>query len=126
MKRLWTAALFAVIITAVCLMGMAPVNVRSKNIREVLLKAEVAAAEERFLEAASLAKKAEEIWVETEKSLHYFVNHADLAEIGVSISRLESLARNGDKGTFLSECRAAAVLIIHLTNEEMKPFERVL
>ena len=104
---------------------MIAVDIHSKDITSVLYAAQTAANEDKPDDAARYAKKAEDMWVKTEKTLRHFVNHADLSEIGVTVAKLESLAKNGDTGAFLSECNAVIIMITHMANDELKPFDRV-
>lgn len=116
MKRLISASVLLVIIVSLCVLNALTVK---SAYDELLQKLELCIAEyntdnvERAFESAT---DLENDWKKREEILSIFVDHDIIDDLGVSISRLPSLA-NKKSDTFLAECNAVKVALTHMIKD---------
>ena len=118
MKRLYFAIGVVVIITAIILSGTLTVKNADKDMKKMFSSLQECVKNNDFDKAEKICDKAEKKWVEYEKSLSFFVNHAEVCDIGVCISAIKPLIKNRQKGDVLSELNKAETLLTHLANLE--------
>lgn len=118
MKRLLFVPILGGIIAAIIICGMSGASSYSKQITQILDNAENEMIQGNCEKAAEYADYAESVWVDAESKLNIFLNHADTAEIGITLSKLSPLARYGDLSEYLAESNTAKVQLIHMSAME--------
>lgn len=116
MKRLISASVLLVIIVAICIVSAITVKSAYHDLSQ---KLEVCITEynaENIAKAFESATDLEKDWKKREEILSIFVDHDIIDDLGVSISRLPSLA-NKKSDTFLAECNAVKVALTHMIKD---------
>ena len=118
MKRLWVVLGLSLVVAALCVMGNIVLFGGGTRLKNDIEQAIALAEKGDMIGAAEAAQKAEKGFIEYEHTLGLFMNKKTVNEVGESLSKLTWLAKNDDRGEFLSECSRAIVVITHILNHE--------
>lgn len=118
MKRLYFALTAVVIVFCIVFYGTLTVKNSSGEMLDLFDKIETSAKNDDTETAVQLCDKAEKKWVEYEKKLTFFVNHAEICEIGTGIAAMKPLVRYNEKAEFFSTLESTRVQLIHLASME--------
>lgn len=116
MKRLIAAAILLTFVLTVCITCSRIVQKCYDRISGMIEECEL----EFDKDSDSAARKAEEVekeWADYDILLSAFINHGTVAEIGTSISRLESFARTKSRDNFYCECAVARKMLKEMLKE---------
>lgn len=116
MKRLISASILLVIIVTLCIVNAFTVKSAYDDLSQ---KLELCISEynsDNISKAFESATELENNWKKREEILSIFVDHDIIDDLGVSISRLPSLA-NKESDTFLAECNAVKVALTHMIKD---------
>jgi len=117
-KRLWVVLGLSLIVAAVCIAGNIVLFSGGDRLKDEIEQAILFAEKGDMATAAEAAQKAEKGFAEYEHTLGLFMNKKTVNEVGESLTKLNWLAKNDDRGEFLSECSRAIVVITHILNHE--------
>lgn len=118
MKRLYFGLGIALVIFAIIFCGTKAVRGAEKDMKNEFFVLQKCVEKNDFESAEKLAGKAEKKWVIYEKNLSFFVNHAEVCEIGVTLSQLKPLIKARQKGDINAQIKKAQTLLLHLANIE--------
>lgn len=118
MKRFIFA--IAIIIALVGIVASGTYYVKQANdvMNDYITKIETAAKQDNPKKALSLCENAEKEWINFEKKLNIFVNHAEICEIGVGICAMKPLIEYNEKAEFFSQLNEVKVMLTHLASME--------
>lgn len=125
MKRLVWAAILLVIVVCGCLWGMNSVETMYSDMYASLSEAYSYAEVGDMDKAAETSEKLELMYIDSEKSVSFFIHHSLTEELGVSISKLAPLARN-DSEEFMPECKAAMTTLVHIRNDQKLKLKNIM
>lgn len=126
MKRLIAAGILILMVAAVCVTGIFTINHHYYKIDGMLDDAISFYMDDDMEKVAEISSEIEKQWVIAERYISLFVNHSNVDEIGNSISRLEPLAITQDRQTYLAECKAIKVSLLHLREGEQLSLLNIL
>ncbi len=118
MKRLYFALGIFVIIFAVIFCGTMEIEKAHSDMKTSFSSLQKSVEKGESEKAEALAEKLESKWVDYEKKLSLFVNHAEVCEIGVAVSTIKPLIKAKQFGDVLAEIKKAQTLLCHLVNIE--------
>ena len=118
MKRLWIVLALSVVIAIVCIVGNNIIFDKGTQLKGKIEHAIAFAENDDMQSATDLVKQAETYFAEYEHPLGLFINKNMVDLIGESLSKLGALAKNNDRGEFLSECNYTIIAVTHILNHE--------
>lgn len=119
MKRLWIAALFALIITLIIVTGVYCIDSASNKVDSHLKSAVEYVTKNDMKSAENECKIAENEWAKSEKALRLFINADEVASIGLTITTLQSFAKYDEPAELLAQISVARIQLIHMSNMEV-------
>lgn len=118
MKRTIFAIAIIIVIVGIVASGTHYVKQANDVMTDYLAKIETVAKQDNPKQALMLCEEAEKEWVNFEKKLNLFVNHAEICEIGVGISAMKPLIEHDEKAEFFSQLNEVKVMLTHLASME--------
>lgn len=118
MKRLYFALAILFALAVIVGTGTSFVYKANKDMTSIINKIEKSARADDILSAATLCESAERQWVDYEEKLNLFVNHAEVCEIGVSLSSLKPLIEHDEKAEFFCELNKVKTMLTHFASME--------
>ncbi len=116
MKRLISASVLLVIIVSLCALNALIVKSAYDELSQKLEVCITEYSADNIAKAFESATDLENDWKKREEILSIFVDHDIIDDLGVSISRLPSLA-DKKSNTFLAECNAVKVALTHMIKD---------
>ncbi len=116
MKRIIAAVVLALIVAALCTADIIITDRIYDKLTDDIAKCRTAFESGDYLTAENYSKKLESNWTEWEGMFSLFTNHDLIDDIGVSVSKLEPLAKDKDN-IFLVECRIIEMTLTHIKND---------
>ena len=118
MKRMIFAIAIIIVIVGIVASGTHYVKQANDVMTNYIKKIETAAKQDNPKQALMLCEAAEKEWVNFEKKLNLFVNHAEICEIGVGISAMKPIIEHNEKAEFFSQLNEVKVMLTHLASME--------
>lgn len=118
MNRLYAVLTLVIILFVLCFTEYSVLNSYGEKTTALLKEAEQQYENNDKDKAVDTLNKLENFWKDAEDTLSIFVSRRALEEIGVSIARLPSYAKNRADDDFFCESRLAEVMLTHIKNGE--------
>ncbi|HHW45311.1 MAG TPA: DUF4363 family protein [Clostridiales bacterium] len=126
MKRVFIACALIAIVCVICSIGSWYLQNTYKVIDGMLDEVLKYYEQDDMQKAAEAAVDLEKEWVKRERYLSFFIDHQKVDEIGISITRLQTLALSKDYSDLLTECKLAKIMLLHVVNDEKVSIQSVL
>lgn len=114
MKRLFVIAGLVTVVIGICFLQRMYLNHCYADMMQALNDLEKTCQAEDFNRAAEQIKSMEKQWIVYEKKLSYFLDNADVAELGTALGGISKLATGQSKEDLLSQISMIRVQFVHM------------